>query len=143
MAVDHPFQTKNVVYHLAEYVEGEDFVNVLEKLGLFSSKDAQFYAGNIILILEYLSAHQIIMRDLKPEVFRVDSQGFLKLINLSVCKQTSSFKKAVAKTFTIVGTPHYMAPDVILGKGYNNMADLWSLGVMVYEMLCGELPFGR
>lgn len=60
-----------------------------------------------------------------------------------MCKQTTTFKKVIAKTFTIVGTPHYMAPDVILGKGYNNMADLWSLGVMVYEMLCGELPFGK
>ena len=63
-------------------------------------------------------------------------------MNLSVCKQTSAFGKSLAKTFTIVGTPHYMAPDVILGKGYTNMVDLWALGVIIYEMLCGFMPFG-
>ena len=49
-----------------------------------------------------------------------------------VCKKTSSHKKTLAKTFTIIGTPHYMAPDIILGKGYNNMVDLWALGIMTY-----------
>lgn len=63
-------------------------------------------------------------------------------MNLYVCKQTNSHKKVLAKTFTIIGTPHYMAPDIILGKGYNNMVDLWSLGIMAYEMICGDVPFG-
>lgn len=68
--------------------------------------------------------------------------GYLKLMNLSVCKKTIQEPKRLAKTYTIVGTPHYIAPDVILGKGYNNMVDLWSLGIMIYEMLCGFVPFG-
>lgn len=47
------------------------------------------------------------------------------------------------KVFTIIGTPHYMAPEVINGKGYNQMADLWSVGVCLYEFICGGLPFGE
>jgi cGMP-dependent protein kinase len=47
------------------------------------------------------------------------------------------------KTFTIIGTPHYMAPEVISGKGYNQMVDLWSIGIMLYEFICGGLPFGE
>lgn len=72
----------------------------------------------------------------------VDSDGYLKLINLAVGKKVSKENKSLSKTYTIIGTPHYMAPDIILGKGYNNMVDLWSLGIMMYEFMCGYLPFG-
>jgi len=48
-----------------------------------------------------------------------------------------------ARTFTILGTPHYMAPEVLMGKGYSFPADLWSLGVMLYEFICGSVPFGE
>lgn len=63
----------------------------------------------------------------------VDSYGYLKLINLPTAKIVSkdhlgNFKK----TYTIIGTPHYMAPDIVIGKGYTNMADLWSLGICIY-----------
>ena len=47
------------------------------------------------------------------------------------------------RTYTIIGTPHYMAPEVILGKGYGMSSDFWSLGVMIYEFICGGVPFGE
>lgn len=47
------------------------------------------------------------------------------------------------RTFTVIGTPHYMAPEVIEGKGYSLEADIWSLGIVLYEMVCGQLPFGE
>lgn len=62
----------------------------------------------------------------------VDRFGFLKLMNLSIAKQSHKEKKDIFKTYTIIGTPHYMAPDIILGKGYNNMVDLWSLGITTF-----------
>jgi len=63
----------------------------------------------------------------------VDSAGYLKLINLPTAKILEKESNGVMKkTFTIIGTPHYMAPDIIIGKGYNNMVDLWSLGVCLY-----------
>jgi cGMP-dependent protein kinase len=73
---------------------------------------------------------------LKPENLIVDLDGYLKLLDFGTAKIVTS------RTYSVIGTPHYMAPEVILGKGYMFSADVWSFGVMVYEMLCGTVPFG-
>ena len=65
------------------------------------------------------------------------TQGYPKLIDFGTAK------KVEARTFTIVGTPHYMAPEVVLGKGYAHAVDFWSLGIMLYEFICGNVPFGE
>ncbi len=104
----------------------------MRNIGLLSTEDSQFYAGSIILILEYFNDNQIVSRDIKPENFMIDSKGYMKLINLSTSKIIRTENNQISKTFTIIGTPHYMAPDIILGKGYNNLVDLWSLGVCLY-----------
>jgi cGMP-dependent protein kinase len=80
----------------------------------------------------------IIYRDLKPQNVMIDEKGYIKLIDLGACKILGK----TARTFTIVGTPHYMAPEVVDGKGYTFSADLWSLGVVFYEFLCGYVPYG-
>jgi cGMP-dependent protein kinase len=49
----------------------------------------------------------------------------------------------MGRTYTIIGTPHYMAPEILEGKGYTSLVDLWSLGVCFYEFMCGYLPFGE
>jgi cGMP-dependent protein kinase len=79
----------------------------------------------MILMMEYLhTIHSIVYRDLKPENLMVDDTGYLKLIDMGTAKPITG------KTFTIIGTPHYMAPEVLSGKGYNQTADLWSLGTL-------------
>lgn len=65
----------------------------------------------------------------------------MKLIDFGAAK--CLIKSQVAKTYTIVGTPHYMAPEIVTGKGYSFAVDLWSLGVLMYEFLCGGLPFAE
>lgn len=70
-----------------EYVDGKDLDTVMDQIGLFSSKDCQFYAACIISILEYLYENGIVARDIKPENFMVDSEGYLKLINMAVAKK--------------------------------------------------------
>lgn len=84
----------------------------------------------MILTLEYLHLQNIIYRDVKPENFIVDAQGYLKLFDLGTAKILKGKHGVGNRTFTIIGTPHYMAPEVICGKGYNCLVDLWSVGMI-------------
>lgn len=145
LQLDHIFVMKLVktikdeayVYFLMEYVPGMDFFDVIRQLGILSDQDARFYISCLLLTLEYLQEKKVIYRDLKPENIIIDEDGYPKLIDFGTAKVVEG------RTYTIIGTPHYMAPEVIAGKGYNHSADLWSLGVILYELLCGGLPFGE
>ena len=76
---------------------------------------------------------EIVVRDLKPDNFIIDQKGYLKLISFGSAKLIS----ANHRTNTVIGTPHYMAPEIVLGKEYNELVDLWSVGVMLYEFMVG------
>ena len=73
----------------------------------------------------------------------VDDNGFLKLIDLGTAKILKGKHGLGNRTFTIIGTPHYMAPEIICGKGYNCFVDLWSVGICLYEFMCGMVPLER
>ena len=145
LTIDHVFILKLVksfkdtkrVYLLTEYVRGFDMYTTIRELDIVSDADAKFYTACIILILEYIHDRDIVYRDLKPENIMIDEEGYPKLIDFGV----STFING--RTYTIVGTPHYMAPEVIIGKGYSISVDYWSLGIMLYEFLCAGVPFGE
>jgi len=69
----------------------------------------------------------------------VDETGYIKLINIETAKNL----KDNFRTYTIIGTPHYMAPEILKGKGYAHSVDLWSTGICMFEFMCGEFPFGE
>ena len=125
------------LYFLMEYIRGMDMFDILRKLNLLKECDARFYVGCIINILEHLHEREIIFRDMKPENMVVDSLGYPKLIDFGTAKRIRG------RTYTIVGTPHYMAPEVVNGHGYGLSADYWTLGVMLYEFMFGSVPFGE
>ena len=136
------FQDSERIYFLTEFVNGQDLFDVIRYIGVLKSGQSKFYTASLLLILEHLHEHSIVHRDLKPENIMVDekvsgTQGYLKLIDFGTAKQIAG------RTFTIVGTPHYMAPEVVQGKGYGLSADWWSLGVILYEFAIGGLPFGE
>ena len=131
------FKDREYLYFLTELCTGGELYDAIRKLGLLNREQAQFYLGSIIVAIEYLHERNIAYRDLKPENVLLDSQGYTKLIDFGCAK------KMKERSYTLVGTPHYMAPEVILGKGYGLTADIWTFGIILYEFVCGPLPFGN
>ncbi|OMJ70240.1 hypothetical protein SteCoe_31838 [Stentor coeruleus] len=144
LELDHIFILKLVrtfkdqfrVYFLLEYIRGMDLFDVIREISLLTDQDCRFFAACLIAILEHLHEREIIYRDLKPENIVVDDEGYPKLIDFGTAKIIKGL------TFTIVGTPHYMAPEVLAGHGYSLSADYWSVGIICYELLYGRVPFG-
>lgn len=143
--LDHPFIIKFVrsfnsaryVYFLTELVTGGELLDALDTLGLLQAPQAQFYSASIILAIEFLHERRIAYLDLKGENCLIDQHGYLKIIDFGVAERITS-----GKIFAVKGTPLFMAPEVILGKGYNTAADLWSLGVCLFDFMVGSFPFG-
>lgn len=123
------------IYFLMEYIKGFDLFEVISRFSQVGIKDCQFFVACLVLILEFLHKGDILYRDLKPENVIVDDEGYLKLIDFG------SAKVVKGKTFTSLGTPHYMAPEIMSGTGYTDSVDWWSLGILMYELLEGEVPF--
>jgi protein kinase A len=87
------------------------------------------------LVIEYLHSKKIIYRDLKPENVLIDVNGHIKITDFGFAKYVSDI------TWTLCGTPDYLAPEVIQSKGYGPAVDWWSLGILIFEMLAGYPPF--
>jgi cGMP-dependent protein kinase len=130
------FQDSKNVYFLTEFLGGGDLFFAIREIGDLGKEQAQFYSGSIALALEYLHARGIMYRDLKPENVLLDLKGNAKLVDFGCCKKA-------LRTNTLVGTPEYFAPELILQKGYTCAIDWWALGVMMHEFIVGPLPFGR
>jgi len=144
---DHPFvlyvvktfETDLRVCMLTELLTGGDLHGAIRQIPtVLSRRQAQFYIGSLVIAIEALWDRNIIYRDLKPENVMLDSQGYLKIIDFGISKK---LKEGESRTFTTVGTPHYMAPEVMQGRGYGIEVDIWSMGIMLFEFVCGYLPF--
>ncbi|KAK8214682.1 kinase-like domain-containing protein [Phyllosticta capitalensis] len=129
------FQDSKNLYMVMDFVEGGELFSLLRKSQRFPNPVAKFYAAEVTLALDYLHSLNIIYRDLKPENLLLDRHGHLKITDFGFAKEVPDI------TWTLCGTPDYLAPEVVASKGYNKSVDWWSLGILIFEMLCGFTPF--
>eukprot|EP01083_Nonionella_stella_P264307 896806_1 len=132
------FQDPLHVYMVLDLGLGGDMFIYLESQGRLSPAKAQFFMGCVVLAFEYLHLKQIVYRDLKPENLVLDFRGYLKLCDLGFAKKLDTENQ---RTYTVCGTPVYLAPEVIVGKGHSFAVDWWTSGIFLYEMLTGYPPF--
>jgi protein kinase A len=125
------FETANEICIMMEYVPSGELFYLLQKYGRLSNELACFYVAELITALQYLHSCNIVYRDIKPENILIDKFGHIRLIDFGFSKYVKN------RTWTLCGTPEYLAPEVLLGKGHNQAADWWTVGILIYELLTG------
>ena len=134
----YAFQDEFKLYFITEFMQGGELFFHLHKEKQFNSEKTKFYTIEILLALEDIHNNNMIYRDLKPENILFDKYGHIKLTDFGLSK---ILDKKNMKTYTICGTPEYLAPEILLNKGYDKSVDFFSLGCLIYEMLSGKSPF--
>jgi len=131
------FQDHDCLYMLLDYCPGGEVFSYLRRARRFNEPTSQFYAAEIVLILQFLHEKEgVAYRDLKPENILIDAEGHLKLVDFGFAKKIED-----RETYTLCGTPEYLAPEVIRNTGHGTAVDWWAFGILIYEFLVGQPPF--
>lgn len=131
------FQNARKLYFVLEYCPGGELFHRLQRCKRLDEPTAKFYAAQILLALEHLHAHGVLYRDLKPENVLIAADGYVKLSDFGLSRTGLSGEEARS----LLGTPEYLAPEVLLRKAYGRAVDWWTFGSLLFEMLTGLPPF--
>lgn len=138
IGLKYSFTTQDRLCFVMEYVNGGELFFHLSRERQFTEDRTRFYGAEIICAIEYLHKRGIIYRDLKLENLLLDKDGHIKIADFGLCKEDIQWGKT---TKTFCGTPEYLAPEVLEDNDYGRAVDWWGVGVVMYEMVVGRLPF--
>ncbi len=126
-------------YIVFEYVEGETLKQRIDRVGALDTQEAVAYAIEIARGLSVAHARHLVHRDIKPQNILIDSEGRAKLTDFGISRQLE--QAGMTATGRVLGTTDYVAPEQAMGRGADPRSDIYSLGVVLYEMLVGQVPF--
>merc|ERR1719461_1411576 len=129
------YKDEHRVYFLLEVCLGGELFTILRKMRSFDENTARFYSSCVVEAFHYMHERDIIYRNLKPENLVLTAKGYLKVTDFGFAKIVPN------KTFTLCGTPDYLAPEIVTGQGHGKGVDWWTLGILIYEMLASFPPF--
>ena len=131
------FVTEERLYFIMPFIGGGEISMMLKALGKFNERMIKFYATQLVLGIKHLHENDIMHRDLKLSNLMINTDGFLKIVDFGLAQVLRHGQF----TTSIVGTPSYMAPEILKQEQYDKTADWWSVGIILYQMLTGTHPF--
>ncbi len=132
-------EVQNEAYIIMEYIDGFDLSQILERVGAMPLDVALIIAGKILNGLAHVHAHGMIHRDLKPDNVRISTRGEVKIMDFGIALDPT--ESNLTMPGVLIGSPHYLSPEQILGAKLDARVDLFAFGITFYEMLTGRRPF--
>ena len=129
------FKTRISLYMLLEPCMGGELFSRMRTLRRLDEDAARFYSACVVSAFEYLQSRHVLYRDLKPENVMIHADGYIRVVDFGFAK------RVFTRTYTVCGTPEYLAPELLMMKGHGFGVDWWALGVLLYEMVVGVAPF--
>ncbi|HKL12707.1 MAG TPA: protein kinase, partial [Halanaerobiales bacterium] len=132
-------ESENSLYLVMEYIEGKDLKSLIQKRGKLSVVEALDIANQVTAGVEVAHENNIIHCDIKPHNILITDNNQVKVTDFGIARAVTSSTMTI--TDTIMGSAHYFSPEQAQGKEINTYSDIYSIGVVLYEMLYGKVPF--